>query len=258
MKESPFSTSPVGYFLGLFLFLTSISKGQETEAPIPPHAPGHSGEGARIEAWESLSPEQREKLREALRKVWSDPGVVSARAEVKQASDAYQAAVKNAVSKADPTIADALAKLQKASSGMLHEHISGRPPGVGMGPKRGFEEELKPPGFLESLNPESREKFRIAEAEAMKSESVLAVKGELEKIRRDDEEIRSKRLDAYRRLRKSILEEMVRFDPSVSEMQSRLVSGERVGPPPANRMREVEGEAKRPEAVRSEGLKRPE
>lgn len=192
---------------------------------------GGKDEKARIDAWESLTPEQREKLKETLRDVWADPAVIAARAEVKQASDAYQAALKAAVSRADPSIADALAKIQQANSGIAHEHISGRPL-LGMGPKRGFEEEFKPPGFLDSLPPEVREKFRIAEAEAMKAPSVKEARAELEEIRQEDEAVRSRRLEAYRKLRKAVMDEMVRIDPSIAGLQKHLSGGDRNGLPP--------------------------
>jgi len=135
------------------------------------------------------------------------------------------------VSRADPTIADAIAKIQHANSGIAYEHISGRPP-LGMGPKRGFEEEFKPPGFLDSLPPEMREKFRFAEEEAMKAESVKAARAELEEIRHEDESLRSKRLEAYRKLRKAVMDEMVRIDPSIADLQKRLSNGDRNGLPP--------------------------
>ncbi len=211
------------FFTGaLFLPTLSIAPGPDSSGP---KMEGRNAK-ARSEAWDELTPEQREKLRQALRDVWADPAVIAARAEVKQASDAYQAAVKAAVSRSDPSIADALAKIQRANSGIAHEHISGRPP-LGMGPKRGFEDEFKPPGFLDSLPPESREKFRKAEAEAVKAESVVAARAELEGIREEDETLRSRRLEAYRRLRKAVTDEMVRIDPSIAELQKQLSGGDR-------------------------------
>jgi len=218
-----------GAFLSVLLLFPDFTVAQGPEGAG--NKSGGKEERARIDAWESLTPEQREKLKEALRDVWADPDVIAARAEVKQASDAYQAALKAAVSRADPSIADALAKIQRANSGIAHEHISGRPP-LGMGPKRGFEEEFKPPGFLDSLPPEVREKFRLAEAEAMKAPSVKAARSELEEIRLEDEAVRSKRLEAYRKLRKAVMDEMVRIDPSIAGLQKYLSGGDRNGPLP--------------------------
>ena len=94
------------------------------------------GETARLEVWESLSDEQRDKLRQALRDVWTDPAVISAREEVKQAGDAYQESITAAVSRVDPSVAEVMTRIQRSNSGMAHEHIWGRPPlAIGQGGK---------------------------------------------------------------------------------------------------------------------------
>lgn len=201
------------------------------EGPENPRGrPWEKGEAERAEVWGSLSPEQREKLKQALRDVWTDPAVISAREEVKQASDAYQAAIKAAVSRADPSVADVMAKIQRSNSGMANTQIAGPPLGIGqppmgMGQKKGFDDQIKPPGFLDSLPAEAREKFRKTEEAAMASDVVKAAKADLDKIREEDEALRRKRLEAHRKLRKVTLDEMVRIDPSIGEMRKKL-SGE--------------------------------
>jgi len=188
------------------------------------------GERERLGAWESLSPEQREKLREALRQVWTDPAVINAREEIKHASDAYQAAIKSAVEKADPSVAELLAKVQIPGGvggglpgGPGAMSLPGGPAVSGAGPVRNFDEQIRPPGFLESLPPEEREKFRKAETAALESEAVKAAKAELAKIREEDEALRRKRLEAHRHLRKVTVGEMIRIDPSIAPMQKRLL-----------------------------------
>lgn len=206
------------------------------------------GETARLEVWESLSDEQRDKLRQALRDVWTDPAVISAREEVKQAGDAYQESITAAVSRVDPSVAEVMTRIQRSNSGMAHEHIWGRPPlaigqggkGVlpplhapgpqekeGSGPRRGFDEQIKPPGFLDKLPPEARDKFRRAEAAALDSEVVKAARSELEKIREEDEVLRRKRLEAHRKLRKITIDEMERIDPSIAEIRKKLPGEDR-------------------------------
>jgi uncharacterized membrane protein len=187
-------------------------------------------ERERIQAWESLSPEQREKLREALRQVWTDPAVINAREEVKHASDAYQAAIKSSVEKSDPSVAELLAKIQSAGGmgaglpgGPGAMTLPGGPGSPGMGPVRNFDEQIRPPGFLESLAPEDRDKFHKAETAALESEAVKAARAELAKIREEDEALRRKRLEAHRHLRKVTIEEMIRIDPSIAPMQKRLL-----------------------------------
>lgn len=207
---------------------------QEKEEPKA--RAGEKKDRDKAGAWESLSSEQREKLRETLRGVWTDPAVINAREEVKHASDAYQAAIKAAVEKTDPAMAELLSKVQGA--GMMGPLPSGAPgnPGRNGGPGpvpgspgRGFEPQIRPPGFLDSLPPEARDQFRKAEAAAIESESVKAVRAELDQIRQEDEALRRKRIEVHRKLRKVTVEEMIRIDPSIAPMQKRLLEGGRPG-----------------------------
>ncbi len=206
------------------------------------------GASARLEAWESLSEEQRGKLKQALRDAWTDPAVISAREEVKQASDAYQEAIQAAVHRSDPSLADVMSKIQRSNSGMAHERIWGRPgregsegrKGMpsssrrgeadnedkdGAKPQRGFGGQIRPPGYLEALSPEERESFRRAEEAALASDAVRTARSELEQVREEGEALRHRRLDAHRKLRKATIEEMIRFDPSIAELREKL-SGE--------------------------------
>ncbi len=198
----------------------------------------------KIQAWESLSPEQREKLREALRGVWTDPAVINAREEVKHATEAYQAAIKAAVERADPTVSDLLSKVQ--GSGMMAlppdgpngPGSSGTPGGAS---NRGFDQQIRPPGFLDGLSPEARVKFRKTEEEAMNSDAVKAARSELDRIRGEDEALRRERVEAHRKLRKVTVEEMIRIDPSIAAMQKRLLDG---GRPSGNGEKKKETDAK--------------
>lgn len=207
----------------------------------------------KIEAWEALSPEQREKLREALRGVWTDPAVINAREEVKHASEAYQAAIKAAVEKTDPSVAELLSKVQGAGMmGPMPPGAPGNPGGSGNpggqgsaagGPGRGFEPQIRPPGFLDSLTPEARETFRKAEEQALSSENVKAVRAELDQIRQEDEALRRKRIEVHRKLRKVTVDEMIRIDPSIAAMQKRLLEG---GRPGAEKKKDGDGKEKKP------------
>jgi len=206
----------------------------------------------KAQAWESLSPEQREKLREALRGVWTDPAVINAREEVKHATEAYQAAIKAAVERADPSVTDLLSKVQ--GSGMMGVMPPGGPgapggtggPGSPNGsPMRGFDQQIRPPGFLESLSPEAREKFRKTEEEAMNSGAVKAARAELDRIREEDEALRRKRIEAHRKLRKVTVEEMIRIDPAIAPMQKRLLNGGRF-PGNGDKKKDSESKEKKP------------
>lgn len=201
--------------------------------------PWGKAERESSEAWESLGPEQREKLREALREVWNDPAVISAREEVKHASDAYQAAVKAAVARHDPSLVEALAKLQGSVKGFGGAAFSGsgappRGPGVpggpgGAGVRRGFDGPFRPPGFLESLSPEMRERYRKAEATANESEPVKQARDVLSKLRSEDEALRRRRLEAFLELRRATVEGIIEADPELESLRRRLLEGQRPG-----------------------------
>lgn len=242
------------------------------------------GEAARLEAWQSLSPEQREKLKEALRNVWTDPAVMSAREEVKQAGDAYQESIRAAVSRVDPAMGEVMSKIQRSNSGMAHDHIwgspalgKGEPPkgnsqgqGQGQGPqgggargKRAFDYQIKPPGFLETLPEAEREKFRQAEEMSLDAASVKAARLALDQIRDEDEALRRKRFEAHRTLRKVTLDEMIRIDPSLAEIRKKLSGEDRSGPKAAPRKEKAQpdkpgGEAQGSDAAGAPADRKPE
>ncbi len=185
------------------------------------HRPGSEG-------WNSLSDEDKEKLRNALRQVWADATVISAREEVKRASEAYQNAIRQAVRRADPSVAGALAKAQAATEGHLKERFGGGLPGQN-GMRRLGDYPMSPPGFLEGLTEEEREKFHEAEKEAKTTQAVQDALQALEALRMKDDAIKVKRLQAYRNIRETTMNEMVKADPSLKEIQGRLESMARRG-----------------------------
>ncbi len=206
--------------------------GWSQEAEPPKKRDGEKG-GPRSEMWKELEPGQREALREALREAWTDPAVINAREEVKQAGEAYQAAIKAAVERVDPSLVALLEKVQSVDGPWPGRGPGGpqKPGGHAGGAGRGFDEQIKPPGFLDSLPPEAREQFRKAEEAALESEAVKSARADLARIREEDEALRRKRLEAHRKLRKVTLDEMVRADPSIAEIQKRLRVEERGGSP---------------------------
>lgn len=172
------------------------------------------------EKWDSLSQEDRERLREALREVWTDPAVLSAREDIKVASEAYQEAIRKAVSNADPTVADLLKEMQTTNEGNMRARVKGDGPGR-FGP-RGLEYSAGPPAFLEKLSPEERELFKAAEKEAQNAASVIAARKEIEALREKDDQIRRQRMEAHLKMRKAVLEVMFAENPELKELQSRL------------------------------------
>lgn len=194
------------------------------------------GDREKARIWESLSEEQRGQLREALREVWSDPAVISAREEVKQASDAYQAAIHDAVKSADPDVAELVVKLQAANEGEFRERIGGgAQPKFGL--RRSGDYPMGPPGYLDKLTDEEKERFRKAQEKARESEAVMAAKEELEALRGEDAGLRQRRLLAHRKLRKAMMESMAEIDPEIKPLQMRVYEGEGLRRPGTERSR---------------------
>lgn len=211
------------------LFLSALIAGglfaQEAEKPNKPDKASKTArilESEKEELWRSLSEEDRNKLREALRNVWTDPAVIAARDEVQQASDSYSRAVKNAISRNDPSLVGLLGKLQSGSSGIVKD--KGGRPGPGFGPpRRKISDQIGMTPMLEKLTDEERKVFRETEAKAREAESVLALREELNSFREKDETLRKERIETYRKLRKALLSEMIKINPEIAELQKKVV-----------------------------------
>lgn len=101
--------------LTITLLLAASAFAALAETPTSPSAPSmpapaqewHSRHGHMSEAWKSLTPEEREKVKAARKAVKNNPEVV-------QAKKAFHATLKTAMLKADPTIAPVLEKLEAA------------------------------------------------------------------------------------------------------------------------------------------------
>lgn len=223
LREIPFGTL---VRLVPFLLLFSVSAAEEEEIRRP------GPDGKSPPRWEKLDEEQKQKLRKALREVWTDPSVVGAREEVKTASEAYQKAIRNAIGKSDPDVAQMLRRLQSINEGRSRERVGGGPPGRMMG-RRDGEYPMGPPGFVESLSEDERKRFREAEEKARESESVREAREALEELRERDEQLRRTRMEIHRRIRVATLNAMVEIDPSLEPIRERLLrprirpSGER-------------------------------
>ncbi|MAS92176.1 MAG: hypothetical protein CMO55_03175 [Verrucomicrobiales bacterium] len=182
------------------------------------------------EFWSSLSEEQREKLREALREVWTDPGVISAREEVKRASDSYQKAVREAISKTDPDVAKLIIEAGKDRA-MTDHH--GGPPHYRYSQRRGGDYPMGPPGFLEKLSPEKRERFLEVQKEAEESEKVGKARAALDALRQKDDGLRKQRMRAHINLRRAILESMIEIEPEFEKYRDALKASPGPRPPGA-------------------------
>lgn len=213
------------------LFVASVS---EVAADETPRSSVESLDEGKAELWKSLSPEEQVKLKQALRSVWSDPAVISARDEVQQASETYHKAVKAAIVRADPSAAKVLGKLHS---------LSGGPPGDRKGERRGpgfplphrgersIGESMGFPAALGDFSEEEIARFREVESKARETSEVKRIIVELESTREEDAAIRKSKLDLFRKLRMTMLAEMVKIDPQVEALVAKLrpVAGPREG-----------------------------
>lgn len=171
--------------------------------------------------WSELSEDDRTRLRDALRQVWSDPAVINAREEVKEASDAYQNAMRGAVQRVDPTLAETLLKLQNNVAGETRDKLGGPAGFPGAFPRVGEDYPTHPPGFLERLTPEQRARWKSIEERTRQTPEVQAAMRSLEEIRKQDEELRRRRLEAHRQVREAIMAELAQADPEFAEIMER-------------------------------------
>ncbi|MEM9016597.1 MAG: hypothetical protein AAGC68_06255 [Verrucomicrobiota bacterium] len=175
------------------------------------------------EQWEKLEPKDQEKLREALRSVWTDPDVTAAREGVRRASEAYQEAIRSAIGKTDPSVAGLVQRMQQDNEGKMRARVGGGPGGK-YAYRRINEYPMGPPGFLESLSEEERVKLEAAEEKVQESPKVQEARKALEGIRKQDEALRVRRMEAHRRMRLSMLEEILQEDPSLKPVIERLAA----------------------------------
>ncbi len=219
------SVSPISLVLILLLseplnFVHSQDAAAESgsERPEKAEPPVHS----RGEAWDSLGDEQKQKLRAALRAVWADPAVINARDEVKSASESYQEAIRAAIAKADPSVANVLRKVDTMNKGKSQERLGGGPP-IRMISRRGGDFPIGSPGFMERLSEDQKNRFREAERAARESDAVRQVKLDWEALNKEEETLRRKRMETLRKMRVVTLNEMVRIDSSLVDLREELV-----------------------------------
>lgn len=218
-------------FFHLFLALAAVgastasllAQEPDTDGETTSESAAGSGETGSEEARKSkgLDEEQKRRVREALRQAWTDPAVVSAREEVRVATESYQEAIRKAVGEADPDVAQALRRLQSINESEVRRRI-GSPP-MAARPRRGLPYPMSPPGFVERLPSDLRERFQEAEKQARDTEEVRQAREALEELREEDEELRERRMELHRRLRMATLDAMVEIDPSLEHLRERLL-----------------------------------
>lgn len=230
-------------FLIPFILLISFSSllgNEDSEVKSDKPKPSNSAKAEEkqtkaelAQAWGELSEDEKKKVREALRTVWSDPKVLSARENVNRSIKEYQMAIKETMSNQDPESASLLEKVHSGGGGFL-TFISSR----GMGPsggghKRGqsprHHEHLLPPHVLDQLTPEQKAQFKRANDRAKMRPEVNAAIEKMRALRKDDEEFRKRQFEAIHTFRKTYFETLIDIDPSLSEFISPKIPGSGFG-----------------------------
>jgi hypothetical protein len=235
-----------------------VSAGPEPEKKPTSEKPGKKGEKNPLapkpesrqergggDPLRHLSPEERNKFREAMRQAWDDPAVLQARDEVKEATIAYQKALTEAISRTDPDVVSVLKKIRDSTESPGKNMY---PPGGGPGDPGGrgrsgggsgfrdFEAFLTggSPSFLNKLSEQQREIYRDAREKALKSPEFQEVFGVLRKMRMHDDELRNKRIELFGRARQTLNAQMLKADKRVKEFLPKEHLAPK-GPPPNGR-----------------------
>jgi len=227
------------------------------EGSKPPGREGGAskGRGRTVDPLVNLSSEERERFREAMRQAWSDPAVLQARDEVKEATEAYQEALVEAIKRNDPEVMAMMKKIRAAPDSPIKSLFSGggpggRRPGGGSGGFRDFEAFItgESPGFLKNLTEEQQKIYAQARERALESANFRTVVGKLRQLRKSDEAMRKERIEMFKRVRKTLHSEMIKADERVEAILPR--EGMRPMPPGAGPPR---GPGKGPGRKRPEG-----
>jgi hypothetical protein len=209
-----------------------------TKVPLAKDKDGREAEpakrrsdGAGKDRESDVSEEDRERMNRLLRQVWGDPAVVQSRDEVRVASDNLRKVLSEKMRELDPEAADLLARMRKDS------RFPGGNPGESRGPggrkshhsdnpQAGLDYMARPP-FYAALSEEDKEIYDAAYKKAQESEELAAVATRLDELRKEDDDLRKKRIQQFMRARKVIYSAMIKADPRVEKLIRMREEGER-------------------------------
>ena len=194
--------------------------------------PGQSGRSGSEKLLESLTEEERQKVRSAVAAVWGDPAVMKARKKMADAGEELKVALRDAVEREDPEVREILKRM------LSHGAENG---GLRFGP-----------GFRgKPLDPEDRKIMDEARAKAQELDVVVAARE-----KRENAETVAEQFEASREFQEIIYKEMVKIDPRVEKILARRVrgAGERMRPGPGgpNKGDGSKGSGKRPKPEQEE------
>lgn len=226
-----FSTIGMTLVSGTLLTWSQSEDPEPLKPPPSSNSQGMRGGGPKGESdpFRDLTPEQREALREAVRRAWNDPTVIEARSEVTSAAENYQQVLQSAILRIDPELKEAMTKMRKSTTSSALKGFSGspsmggpgRPGGGGPGGRRmgGFEGmvTLERPSFLRDLKPEQQKIYLEAHRKAMEVPSVKEMLEEMKGLRKEDEALRERRVEMITRTHRAIRQAMFEVHPEMAE-----------------------------------------
>ncbi len=233
MKAIPLRLTLLALIIGNLSLASAAPDGEKARDGEPARPKEHEGrsrpgEGGptseRTDPFQNLSPEEREKLREAVRRAWNDPAVIEARDKLKNAAEDYQNALNASIKRTSPELTDTIESLRRDSDSSLRIYGPGPVPGGKGGEPGGGGRDwrdyegfltMENPTFLRDLAPEQQAIYREAHAKAMATEKVKARLGSLRALRQADDEIRKQRIEGIRGVHQAIRQALIEADPRV-------------------------------------------
>ena len=181
-----------------------------------------------------LSEEERRRVREVLAKVWQDPEVMAAKESVRISTEEWRAAMKEAVNRVDPGVAELMNKMyeQSRSAEVRRRYEESMGKGGPGGPGRPGGPPKGPPGmrpgagpngmpglpeYVRALDEEKKKIFLEARAKASEVESIRTLRSQMEKLYLQEKTTREERHRISMEMRRALREEMIRIDPRVAE-----------------------------------------
>lgn len=217
--------SPAAGILLAVCFLMPAGRTAEppTAAPLPIAGPPPPRDGANRPAPEGsgLTSEERDRVRQVLSEVWSEPQVVEAREAVHQATIKYRDSIRAAVEKRDPSLVPLMEKMHRNIESAAGKHRfgpggnwPGRPPGpLPPNPKEALERLLEhDPGFTQ-LDRASRKRLLELAHDTAKASDLQDLLATAIRVSEPAEAA----LQARRAFREKLVEAMIARDPWVEQ-----------------------------------------
>lgn len=240
-----FCLAPVGAQLGRG---GKDRKEGRAESPRPPQAPsqpqgpprGFGNNNHRGDPLDGLTEEEKRRVRDVLAKIWQDPEVMAAKESVRISTEEWREALKKAVNRVDPTVAQLMNKLHEQSrSAEVRKRYEesmgpggpGRPGGPPKGPgmRYGMGPNGMPglPEYVRALDEEKKKIFLEARGKALEAEAIRALREQMEKLYEKEKVAREQRHRVMMQMRRVLREKMIQIDPRIAKITPEIPPNER-------------------------------